>query len=190
MHKTESTVHTRGALVSEWARLLWTGTGDAVAARQIYKQNEQLYLDSRAFWINWLDFELQQPTSEADEEARHQQIRSVFTDIRQYSRLPAELIKELSVRYFAYLRERGGKDAMKEYMQLDQEINGPHSTFTGVPTAPPVSGTAVEESKRSKKRRKLNGNASTDSGKAVSQHAANAISKDNTQPGGQSVNGS
>lgn len=125
----ESTTFTRGALVSEWARLVWKGTGDADAARQIYQKNEQLYLDSRAFWVNWLDFELQQPTSESDEEARHERIRKVFSDIRQSSRLPPDLTKELAATYLTYLKERGGKEAMKEYMQLDQAINGPASTL-------------------------------------------------------------
>lgn len=121
----DSTSQTRGALVSEWARLTWKGTADADAAREIYQNNEQLYFDSRAFWVNWLDFELQQLTSGDEEEQRHQRIKSVFNDIRQYSRLPLELVKELAATYFTYLKERGGKDAMKEYMQLDQEINGP-----------------------------------------------------------------
>jgi pre-mRNA-processing factor 39 len=127
MDSNESTVKTRGSLVSEWARLLWKGTGDADAARQIYKSNEQLYLDSGTFWVGWLEFELHQPTSESDEAARHQRIRAVFDNIRRYTRLPPELIKKVSATYFDYLRERGGKDAMKEFMQLDLEINGPVS---------------------------------------------------------------
>lgn len=121
----ETTVHTRGSLVSEWARLVWKGTGEAEAARQIYQSNEQLYLDSQAFWVNWLEFELQQPTSETEEPARYERVRNVFKDIREKSRLPPELVKELAATYFAYLKERGGKEAMKEYMQLDQVINGP-----------------------------------------------------------------
>ena len=124
MDSNESTVKTRGSLVSEWARLLWKGTGDADAAREIYKSNEQLYFDSATFWVSWLNFELHQPTSESDEATRHQRIRAVFDDIRRYSRLPPELVKKVSAIYFDYLRERGGKDAMKEFMQLDLEMNG------------------------------------------------------------------
>ena len=127
MDSNESTVKTRGSLVSEWARLLWKETGDADAARQIYKSNEQLYFDSATFWVSWLNFELHQPTSESDEATRHQRIRAVFDDIRRYSRLPPELVKKVSAIYFDYLRERGGKDAMKEFMQLDLEMNGPVS---------------------------------------------------------------
>jgi pre-mRNA-processing factor 39 len=183
MDSPDSTVHTCGALVSEWARLIWRGTGDADAARQVYQKNEQLYLDSRAFWVNWLDFELQQPTSEMDEEARHQRIRNVFNDIRQHSRLPPDLVKELSATYFAYLKERGGKDAMKEYMPLDQEINGPSSTLAAVPVI------AVEEGKRGKKRKKLNGGTSMDLDKTVPLQATNASSRGNAQQDGQPVNG-
>ena len=127
MDSNESTVKTRGSLVSEWARLLWKGTGDADAAREIYKSNEQLYFDSATFWVSWLNFELHQPTSESDEATRHQRIRAVFDDIRRYSRLPPELVKKVSAIYFDYLRERGGKDAMKGFMQLDLEMNGPVS---------------------------------------------------------------
>ena len=183
MDSPDSTVHTRGALVSEWARLIWMGTGDANAARQIYQKNEQLYLDARAFWVNWLDFELQQPTSEADEEARHQRIRKVFNDIRQYSRLPPELVKELSAKYFAYLKECGGKDAMKEYMQLDQELNGPLNTLIAVPAM------HVEDGKRGKKRKKLNGNTSMHLDKVVIQQTTNSSSKQSVQEGGHPVNG-
>ncbi len=127
VESNESTVKTRGALVSEWARLLWKGTGDANAAREIYKSNEQLYFDSATFWVGWLEFELHQPTSESDEAARHQRIRAVYDDVRRFSRLPPESTKKVSIAYFDYLRERGGKDAMKEFMQLDLEINGPVS---------------------------------------------------------------
>ena len=128
----DSTVYTRGALVSEWARLVWKVKGDSEEARQTYQSNEQLYLDCRPFWTNWLEFEMQQPTSEKEEPTRYQRVRSVFEDIRTKSRLSPTLIKDLSALYFTYLKERGGKDAMKEYMQLDKEINGPFSVATSL----------------------------------------------------------
>ena len=176
----ESTVHARGALVSEWAHLIWRGTGDADAARQVYQTNEQLYLDSGAFWANWLDFELQQPTSETDEEARHEQIGKVFNDIRQYASLPPEMVRDLAAKYFTYLKERGGKEAMKEYMQLDQDINGPLSSFTSVPDMP------VEVGPRSKKQKKLNGSMSMDIDKTGPSQGG---SKGKPKRGGQPVNG-
>ena len=175
----ESTSYTRGALVSEWARLIWKGSGDADAARQIYQKNEQLYFDSRDFWVDWLDFELQQPTSENDEKARHERVRGVFNDIRQYSRLPLELIKELSATYFTYLKERGGKEAMKEYVQLDQEINGPIS-ISAAAKAMDANGPSVE-----------NGDPSVKLDAAPTQHHSSKRQRGGRgkHHGGQPVNG-
>ena len=115
---------TRGTLISEWARLVWRASGKAEEARKVYKSNKQTYLDCMPFWAEWLKFEMQQQTSEGEEAACYKRIKGVFEDIRR-SRLPAAVIQDLAGRYFAYLRERGGKDAMVEYMQLDKEINGP-----------------------------------------------------------------
>ncbi len=60
----------------------------------------------------------------------------MFDNIRNQSRLPPPLIRDLSSVYFAFLKERGGKDAMKEFMQLDRELNGPPSvmSITKAPT--------------------------------------------------------
>ena len=72
---------------------------------------------------------------------------------------------------------------MKEYMQLDQELNGPLSNLMAVPAMP------VEDGKRGKKRKKLNGNTSMNLDKAVPQQTANSSSKQNAEEGGQPVNG-
>ncbi|KAK3715741.1 hypothetical protein LTR37_006966 [Vermiconidia calcicola] len=122
----EGPVDTRGALVSEWARLIWKVKGSPEEARQIYQKNSASYLDCRTFWVDWLDFEIQQPTSESEEPNRYQHTRSVFELIRKNPSSPA-LIKDLSSTYFTYLKERGGKDAMKEYMFLDQQLHGSSS---------------------------------------------------------------
>ena len=39
-------------------------------------------------------------------------------------------MKALVVMYMSYLLERGTKDAAKEFMNLDREINGPTSVQT------------------------------------------------------------
>lgn len=138
---TETDTHTRGALVSEWARLVWRVQGDADKARQIYQDHEQACLDSQTYWVDWLKFEMDQPTSESKEMLRSQHVRAVFTDIRTKSRLSPDFVKGLAATYFAYLKECGGKDAMKEYMQLDREINGPSSvamSSTALAGGPPV----------------------------------------------------
>lgn len=124
----ECTVQTRGALVSEWARMMWKIKGSADEARQIYQANEQVYLECRAFCVSWLEFEMQQPTSEGPvETTNHKRVKAVFDSIRKRSGLDPGMIKEISIIYFAFLSERGGKNAMKEFMQLDRQINGPLS---------------------------------------------------------------
>ena len=132
LNSHECDVYTRGAMVSEWARLIWKVLGDADEARKVYQSNQQSYLDCRTFWNDWLEFEMQQPTSEEQEPARYAQVKAVFDEIRSKSRLPPDSVRELSELYFVFLRERGGKDAMKEYMKFDREINGPIGVTTGV----------------------------------------------------------
>lgn len=147
VNSTESTVHTRGALISEWARLLWKVKGSPNEARKIYLGREHVYQESQAFWVSWLDFEMQQPTSEKDEAERYQRVKAVFDNIRNESRLPPELIKEIATTYFAFLKERGGKDAMREYMQLDRELYGPATvdTTTTVNNIQPSGAVAHQE---------------------------------------------
>lgn len=128
---TDCTMLTRGTLVTELARLVWTQSGNPEEARKIYESSKTQFIDCAPFWISWLKFELQQPSSEAEEPACYTRIKAVFESIRQ-SRLPAEIIQDLSNRYFAYLKERGGKEAMAEYMLLDQEVHGPGDAATKV----------------------------------------------------------
>jgi len=113
--------------VAEWARLLWRMKGSVDEARQVFQKNQHWYLESRAFWINYLMFELEQPTSASTELAQHNRIRLVVDDIRRKSHLPPLTIKDLVHYYLVYLLERGTKDAAREYMALDREINGPFS---------------------------------------------------------------
>lgn len=146
----ECTIITRGTLVSEWARLAWRVSGKSDDARKVYESNKKQYSDCGPFWIAWLKFELQLPTSEAGEPACYKRIKSVFDQIRQ-SRLPPDVVQDLAGRYFAYLAERGGKDAMVEYMQLDKEISGPK-------VAEPVVEVQPEVAQTGKKKRKGNVN--------------------------------
>lgn len=93
-------------------------------ARQVYQKNHHWYLDSRYFWINWLQFEMEQPTSAETESVNHERIRQVMEDIRRKSHLPLSIIKDLAHHYMVYLMERGSKDASKEFLLLDKEVNG------------------------------------------------------------------
>lgn len=123
----ECTVQTRGALVAEWARILWRSKADVEGARKLFATTQNQFLDCQPFWSNWLSFEIEQSASEKDEEARHERIKSVHEAIRQKSTLPTPLVKELSGQYSLYLEQRGGKDAVKELLDLDVRINGPAS---------------------------------------------------------------
>ena len=117
-------IYAKAALVAEWARLLWKIKGSVEEARQVFQKNQHWYLDSRPFWINYLFFELEQPTSAETEQTQYKRIKQVHEDIRRKSHLPPLTIKDLSHYYMVYIQERGGKDAIKEYMALDREVNG------------------------------------------------------------------
>ena len=119
--------NTIGALVSEWARMVWKVRGNADEARQIYQAHQtaqQNDPECATFWTAWLEFELQQPTSESTELAAYKRVKALFDTIRK-TRLSPYIIRGLSAIYLGFLKERGGKDAMKEYVLLDSEINGP-----------------------------------------------------------------
>lgn len=117
-------IYAKAALVAEWARLLWKIKGSVEEARQVFQKNQHWYLDSRPFWINYLMFELEQPTSAETEHVQHQRIKQVHEDIRRKSHLSPLTIKDLAHYYMVYLLERGTKDAAKEYLALDREVNG------------------------------------------------------------------
>ncbi|KAK9388861.1 hypothetical protein V1515DRAFT_596281 [Lipomyces mesembrius] len=118
-------VYTRGALIAEWARILWTVKGSPEDARALFEQYADHYLDSKYFWINYLQFEIQLPTSSETEAERYRYVSKVHNDIRTKTRLPPLVIKDLSHIYMVYLLERGGPGTtIKEYNKLDIEVNG------------------------------------------------------------------
>ncbi|KAH0563322.1 hypothetical protein GP486_002115 [Trichoglossum hirsutum] len=117
-------IYAKAALVGEWARLLWKIKGSVEEARQVFQKNQHWYLDSRAFWINYFFFELEQPTSAETENTQYLRIKQVHDDIRRKSHLPPLTIKDITHYYMVYLLERGTKDAAKEYLMLDREVNG------------------------------------------------------------------
>ncbi|KAF2456624.1 pre-mRNA-processing factor 39 [Lineolata rhizophorae] len=125
------TIYVKGALVAEWAKLLWKIKGSPEEARQVFQKNAQYYLDVRRFWVNYLEFELEQPTSEETETAHYQRIKQVHNQATQNARLPPLVVKDMTHRFMMYLLERGGPGAAKEYMELDKEANGPFSARTG-----------------------------------------------------------
>ena len=130
---THCDLYAKAALVAEWARLLWKIKGSVDEARQVFQKNQHWYLDSRAFWINYLNFELEQPTSAETEPTQYKRIKQVYDDIRRKSHLPPLTVKDLSHYYMVYLLERGTKEAAKEYMTVDREVNGSVSTIVVAP---------------------------------------------------------
>ncbi|MCJ1447442.1 MAG: hypothetical protein MMC23_007953 [Stictis urceolatum] len=129
---TECDIYAKAALVAEWARLLWKIKGSVEEARQVFQHNQRYYLDSRKFWVSYLFFELEQPTSAEAEAAQYERIKQVHDDIRKQSHLPQLTMKDLSHYYMVYLLERGTAEAAKEYMQVDREVNGPFSIQKGM----------------------------------------------------------
>ena len=120
----ECDIYAKAALVAEWARLLWKIKGSVEEARQVFRNNQHWYLDSRKFWISYLQFEIDQPTSAETESVQYAQIKQVHDDIRKKSHLPPLTMKDLSHYYLVYLLERGTTDAAKEYLEVDREVNG------------------------------------------------------------------
>jgi pre-mRNA-processing factor 39 len=120
-------ISAKASLVAEWATLLWKIKGSSAEARQVFKLNENYYLESGPFWSSYLRFEIDQPTSADAEKEHYSLIKTVIDDILTKSKLPEQTVKELMTTYMKYLLDRGTKDAAKEYMTLDREINGPTS---------------------------------------------------------------
>lgn len=127
----DCTPSTKGALVSELAKATLKSTGDADETRKIFQTHQDDFLDSMQFWSSYLLFELDQPTSANGEPEKHHRIKAVHDAMRQNLALPTQVERDLSSYYLVYLQERGGKEAMKEFMELDKDINGPVSVANG-----------------------------------------------------------
>ena len=114
----------RGVLLTEWAYLLWKVKGSVDEARTAFMKNAQWYSDSRHFWQKWLEFELEQPTSAEVEAGHSERIKAVFNDMQTKSRLSPGIKQEIAQIYMNYLQQRGGKDAMKEFLSVDRNMFG------------------------------------------------------------------
>ncbi|KAL3417851.1 pre-mRNA-processing factor 39 [Phlyctema vagabunda] len=120
-------LYAKAALVVEWATLLWKIRGSVDDARQVFQKNQQWYLESRHFWAKYLEFEFAQPTSAATEAEHYTRIKKIYEDMILKSRMTLSTKKDISNYYLIYLQERGTKEAMKEFLQIDRELNGPIS---------------------------------------------------------------
>ena len=114
----------KAAYVVEWAFLLWKIRSSVDDARQVFQKNQQWYLQSRHFWVRYLEFELAQPTSLETEAEHYTRIKQIYNDMIQTSRMTFATKRDVSNLYLSYLQQRGTKDAMKEFLQIDKELNG------------------------------------------------------------------
>jgi pre-mRNA-processing factor 39 len=124
LDSTECSISTKGEIVAEWAKLLWKIKGSVDEAREVYVKNAHWYMSVRSFWIQYFFFELDQPTSAETEKVQYGLIKHVMDEIRKKGQFPPGTVKDLAHCYMTYLLERGTKDAAKEYMDIDKEING------------------------------------------------------------------
>ncbi|KAK7970788.1 hypothetical protein PG988_009861 [Apiospora saccharicola] len=88
------------------------------------------YADSRYFWQKWLEFELEQPTSSEKEPEQAERLKQLFEELRAPSRISASAKQGLYLTYLTYLQERGGKDAMKQFLTINRDVFGPQSVST------------------------------------------------------------
>jgi pre-mRNA-processing factor 39 len=114
----------KAAFVVEWAALLWKIQGSVDEARQVFQKSQQWYLQSRHFWAKYLEFEICQPTSSSTEAEHYERINQIYEDIINKSHMALPTKKELSNYYLVYLQERGTKEAMKEFLRIDRDLNG------------------------------------------------------------------
>ncbi|KAI1107533.1 pre-mRNA-processing factor 39 [Jackrogersella minutella] len=120
-------IFTKAVLVTQWAFLLWKIKGSVEEARTVFLKNVQWYADSRHFWERWLEFELEQPTNAELESQHAERVKHIFDELLVKSRISSAAKKELFLTYQTYLQERGGPDAMKQFLTIDREIYGPAS---------------------------------------------------------------
>lgn len=132
-------LYTKGALVGEWASLVSNINGSADDARVIFTKNAAIYADSRVFWDKWFEFELQQKGDDQGKRLQH-----IYNELRTKSRLSSLAKKELVQVYMAYLVQRGGKDAMKTFMQIDRDTFGPDSVVSKFAPSRKQNGSSQE----------------------------------------------
>lgn len=118
---------TKADLLAHWARLLSRVKNSHEEARQIFTKNQSSFLDSPSFWLNFLRFEIELPTKAEEDKLHYGHVKHVVDAAQMKGRVGWATMQELVGMYMSYLLERGTKEAAKEYMELDREVNGPNS---------------------------------------------------------------
>lgn len=114
-------------LLAHWARLLSRVKNSYEEARQIFTKHQSSFLDSPSFWLNFLRFEIELPTKSEEDKLHYGHVRHVIDAAQNKGRIGWGTMQELMGMYMSYLLERGTKETVKEYMELDREVNGPNS---------------------------------------------------------------
>ncbi|KAH7326497.1 mRNA splicing protein [Stachybotrys elegans] len=120
-------LYAKAALVGELALMLWKNKGSTEEARAAFLKNVQWYADSSAFWEKWFQFEVEQPVNIQNPQENDERVKHVYDEMRARTRMSVPSKRGLSQVYLKYLVERGGKDAMETFLQVDREMFGPHS---------------------------------------------------------------
>ncbi|KAB8336965.1 hypothetical protein FH972_021269 [Carpinus fangiana] len=107
-------------LVCEWARLLWKIKGAPAEARQLLQHYKASHLDSKDYWKSYLMFEVEQ----LPHDGQASLVQQVFEEGKSQGQLSDEAKVELTKVYMTYLLERGGANAAKDFLALDQTIHG------------------------------------------------------------------
>lgn len=116
-------IYSKAAFVVDWATLLWKIKGSVDDARQVFQKNKQWYPESRHFWTKYMEFELAQPTNSASESEHYERLKQIHSDMIKTS-MRLDTKRGISNLYLVYLRERGTKETMKEFLKIDRDLNG------------------------------------------------------------------
>jgi len=136
-------VSAKAAVVAHWAHLLWKIKGSTDEARAVFQKYQSYYFESESFWKGYLQLEIGQPTSVETEKEQYDRIKAVADALLYKSKLSETTLQSLIAIYMDYLMEKGGKEAAKEYLNLDREINGPTSVQKLPKTAPSATSKAA-----------------------------------------------
>ncbi|CAG8482729.1 5968_t:CDS:10 [Acaulospora colombiana] len=104
-------------LAVQHAKILWHNKGSVEEARQIFQQGSHKYLESKYFWLNYFNFELNQPDSVAEIN-----LKNVYELIRNTAILPPESIRDFSHRYLDFIMERGSTIAPYNKIDVDAPV--------------------------------------------------------------------
>lgn len=115
---------TKASLTAELARLLWKVKGSPDEARGVFASAQDGHVGNNVFWTRYLEFEIEQPANAESDSTQFERIKELYQRIRSKGQLQTDALKQISHTYMVYLLDRGTKDAAKEFLTIDREING------------------------------------------------------------------